>query len=284
MSFIYRFLVKNSVAVFFIFLQVISIVLIFSKNSMQRSFLASNVSVINAFVAGVVDEGTSYLKLKQVNEDLVAQNKELMYQLYGKVESDTVKLRRVNNISEGQTYSFIEAEIIQNSINRNNNYFIINRGKRHGISTNMGVIAPVGIAGIVINTTDNYSLVQSVLSTSNIKINTELKKSNYFGTLTWDGADTRIMHLSDIPKYVPIKIGDTVVTGGKSSVFPKGIMIGKVAGYEVDTSTGDWKVSVELSQKMGQAQKVFVVNNMKKVEIKEIEEILEDTIKEENDK
>lgn len=36
------------------------------------------------------------------------------------------------------------------------------------------------------------------------------------------------MHLSDVPKYVPLKIGDTVVTDGKSSIFPKGIMIGKL--------------------------------------------------------
>ena len=57
------------------------------------------------------------------------------------------------------------------------------------------------------------------------------------------------MHLSDIPKYVPIKVGDTVVTDGKSAIFPQGIMIGRVAGYEVDSKTGYWDISVELSQK-----------------------------------
>ena len=62
------------------------------------------------------------------------------------------------------------------------------------------------------------------------------------------------MHLSDIPKYVPIKVGDTVVTDGKSAIFPQGIMIGRVAGYEVDSKTGYWDISVELSQKMGQQQ------------------------------
>jgi rod shape-determining protein MreC len=31
------------------------------------------------------------------------------------------------------------------------------------------------------------------------------------------------MHLADIPKYVALKIGDTVVTDGKSAIFPKGV-------------------------------------------------------------
>lgn len=284
MSFLYRILTKNSLLVFFVFLQTIALVLIFSKNSMQRSYIAAQASAFNAVFSGYIDEGTSYFQLKQVNEDLVAQNKLLMQKLYGKPISDTVKLiRKDESYTAAQTYSIIEAEIIQNSINRNNNYFTINRGKRHGIEPQMGVIAPQGVAGIVINTTDNYAIVQSVLSTSNIKVNTSLKNSDFFGTLTWDGADTRIMHLSDIPKYVPIKVGDTLVTDGKSSIFPKGIMIGRVAGYEVDSKTGFWDISVELSQKMGQIEKVFVVKNLRKVELNKVEEILDATIKE-NDK
>ena len=123
-------------------------------------------------------------------------------------------------------------------------------------------------------------LVQSVLSVNNIKINTSLKKSDFFGTLTWDGEDTRVMHLKDIPKYVSVKVGDTVITDGKSSIFPKGIMIGRVAGYDVDSKTGHWDISVELSQNMGQVQKVFVVKNLKKTELEEIKEILDAAVKE----
>ena len=88
------------------------------------------------------------------------------------------------------------------------------------------------------------------------------------------------MHLANIPKYVSLKIGDTIITDGKSSIFPKGIMIGRISGYEVDSKTGYWDIAVELSQKMGQVQKVFVVKNLKKEELKEIQEVLENTIKE----
>lgn len=281
MSFLLRFLEKNGVVSFFVVLQILSITLIFTQNTMQRSFIAAQVSAFNSWVSGYIDEGASYLKLKQVNEDLVAQNKYLMQKLYGK---DSMAVARVSMIKDtlnyGQSYTIMDAEIVQNSINRNNNYFTINRGKAHGIEPKMGVIAPQGIAGIVVSVTKNYALVQSILSTNNIKINAALKNSDYFGTLVWQGEDARIMHLSDIPKYVPIKIGDTIMTDGKSSIFPKGVMIGRIAGYEVDTQTGFWDIAVELSQKMGQTQKVFVVKNLKKEELKEIQEVLETTIKE----
>lgn len=280
MGFLIRLFSKNGLFLFFLFLQLISTTLIFSRNSMQESFLAAQTTAFNAWVSGYIDEGTTYLKLKQINEDLVAQNKLLMYQLYGKDKSAKPHFVRVKDtIGGGQVYTFVDGEIVNNSITRNDNYFTINRGKIHGVEAKMGVIAPQGIAGIVINTTNKYALVQSVLSVNKIKINAALKNSGYFGTLTWKGENSRTMHLADIPKYVSLKVGDTVITDGKSSIFPQGIMIGRVAGYEIDPKTGYWDIAVELSQKMGPLQKIFVVKNLKKLELKQIQDTLDSTLK-----
>ena len=280
MAFLIRLFSKNGLFLFFLFLQLIAVTLIFSRNSMQQSFAAGQATVFNAWVSGYIDQGTSYLKLKQINEDLVAQNKALMAQVYGKGQSGNPQFRRVTDtIGGGQIYTFVDADIVNNSITRNDNYFTIDRGKKHGVFPKMGVIAPNGIAGIVVNTTNNYALVQSVLSVNKIRINAALKNTGFFGTLTWKGDNSRTMHLADIPKYVPLKVGDTVLTDGKSSIFPQGIMIGRIAGYEVDSKTGYWDISVELNQKMGNLQKVFVVRNLKKLELKQIQDTLDATIK-----
>ena len=280
MGFLIRLFSKNGLFLFFLFLQLIAVTLIFSRNSMQQSFAAGQATVFNAWVSGYIDQGTSYLKLKQINEDLVAQNKALMAQVYGKDQSGNPQFRRVTDtIGGGQIYTFVDADIVNNSITRNDNYFTIDRGKRHGVFPKMGVIAPNGIAGIVVNTTNNYALVQSVLSVNKIRINAALKNTGFYGTLTWRGDNSRTMHLADIPKYVPLKVGDTVLTDGKSSIFPQGIMIGRIAGYEVDSKTGYWDISVELNQKMGNLQKVFVVRNLKKLELKQIQDTLDATIK-----
>lgn len=284
MAFIIRILEKNGLLLFFLLLQIIAVVLIFTRNSMQRSWLAAQTAAINSFVSGYIDEGASYLQLKQENEKLVAQNKALMEALYGKEFSQKATLIYKKDTLDGtQTYSMIDGDIVFNSINRKDNYFTINRGKIHGVMPKMGVIAPQGIAGIVINTTDEYALVQSVLSVNKMRINAALKNAGYFGTLTWKGDNARIMHLADVPKYVPIAVGDTVITDGKSAIFPKGVMIGRVAGYEVDTKTGYWDISVELSEKMGNIRKVYVVRNLKKEKIQKIQDTLKATIKREND-
>ena len=279
-----RFFSKNSLFMFFLVLQVVAIILIFTRNSMQQSWLAGQTTAFNAWVSGYIDEGTSYLKLKQTNEDLVRQNKQLMQELYGKDALKTPVFRKVHDtLGGGQIFTIVDGEIVNNTINRKNNYFTINRGSRDGIQPKMGVIAPNGIAGIVVNTTDKYALVQSVLSVNKIRINASLKKSGYFGTLTWTGDDSRIMHLADVPKYVSLKVGDTVVTDGKSSIFPQGKMIGTVAGYEVDSKTGFWDISVELSEKMGNLSKIFVVKNLKKAEIQKIQDTLSVELKKDND-
>lgn len=278
-----RLFSKNGLFLFFLFLQIAALVLIFSRNSMQQSWISAQTAAVNSWISGYIDEGTSYLKLKKINEDLAAQNKILLEQLYGKQGAENSDIQKVSDTAAKQIYTFLGGDIVTNSINRKNNYFTVNRGNRDGVSAKMGVIAPNGIAGIVINTTDSYALVQSVLSVNNTKINAALKNSGYFGTLTWKGDDSRIMHLAEIPKYVSVKVGDTVETDGKSAIFPKGIMVGTVAGYEVDSKTGFWDISVELSEKMGTLSKVYIIKSMKKNEVQQIQDSLQTAIRKEND-
>lgn len=275
-----RFFSKNALFVFFLGLQLVALCLIFTRNSVQRSFLAGQVAGFNSWVSGYIDEGTNYLKLKEMNEELVAQNKYLMQQLYGEQSLSQPKIYKVSDsIKGGQNYTIIDAKVMNNTIIRKDNYFTINRGSRQGVKAKMGVIAPNGVAGIVINSMNNYALVQSILSVNKMRINASLKNSGYFGTLTWRGDDARIMHLADVPKYVPIKVGDTVITDGKSDIFPANIPIGTISGYQVDTKTGFWDISVELSQKMGNIKKVYVVQNLKRKELQQVQDSLSATIK-----
>ncbi len=271
MNVLLNFLSKNGFFVLFLALQVSAITLMFNKVNMQKSFFAGQINAFNSRVGSYVDEGTSYLKLKKINEQLVQQNKTLLIELYGKDKSKTPEFIKVTDTTGGgQVYNFVDADIKTNSITKIDNYFSINRGKLHGVYSEMGVIGTNGIAGIVINSTKNYALVQSVLSRNKIRINAALKKTGNFGTLTWNGNDPRIMNLSDVPKYVPLMVGDSIITDGKSSMFPQGLLIGKVSGYSVDAKTGFWDISVELEQNMGNINKVFVVKNLKKSELKKL--------------
>jgi cell shape-determining protein MreC len=52
--------------------------------------------------------------------------------------------------------------VIQNSTDLANNYLMIDKGTRDGVSKNMGVICPQGIVGIIVNASENFCIAMSV--------------------------------------------------------------------------------------------------------------------------
>jgi rod shape-determining protein MreC len=118
----------------------------------------------------------------------------------------------------------------------------------------------------------NYSRVQSILN-KNSKLNARLKNSRYFGSLKWDGINYKVLQLTDLPRQAPVKIGDTVETDGKSTIFPEGILIGTVVQINSDTNV-DNVINVKLFNDMSNIGAVYIIKNLHKEEIKNIENIL----------
>ena len=133
----------------------------------------------------------------------------------------------------------------------------------------MAIINSKGIIGFTDNTSNNYARVQSILN-KNSTINARLKHSNYFGTLGWDGNHYNTVQLSDIPRQAPLKIGDTIETGGKSTIFPEGILIGTISKINKGNSA-DNKVDVTLFNDMSNLGYIYIIKNLNKEEIKLLE-------------
>ena len=126
-----------------------------------------------------------------------------------------------------------------------------------------------GIIGITDNSSSGYARVQSILN-RNSKINARLKNSNYFGSLSWNGENYNTVQLSDIPRQAPLKIGDTIETDGKSTIFPEGVLIGTVSKINKG-NTADNIVDVTLFNDMSNLGYVYIVKNLDKNEIKSLE-------------
>ena len=120
-------------------------------------------------------------------------------------------------------------------------------------------------------TTSNYSRFISVLNT-NFLLNAKFKNSNYFGILSWDGININKVQLKDIPKQASVSIGDTIVTGGNSLIFPKGIPIGYVDSYKLDNSQNYLELEIQLATDMANIEKIYVLKNNNLSEINSLDE------------
>ena len=125
-------------------------------------------------------------------------------------------------------FQYQNAKVISNNLSSIKNNLVINKGIKHGLKNEIGVISSTGIVGIINRTSKNYSSVMSVLNTET-KINAKVKRTSHFGTLEWNGLSNRELLLNDIPETADIKIGDSIITGGMSLIFPEGINIGVVS-------------------------------------------------------
>jgi len=104
---------------------------------------------------------------------------------------------------------------------------MINKGYADGVEKEMGLISPLGVAGIVVEVSTHYASAMSLLH-KNTRISARLKNNGQMVNVSWDGNDYRKGLLEDIPTHIIPQIGDTVITSGFSFVFPENIMIGTV--------------------------------------------------------
>jgi rod shape-determining protein MreC len=135
----------------------------------------------------------------------------------------------------------------------------------------MGVISSKGIIGITDRISENYSRVISILNTK-LNLNAKLKKSNHFGVLNWNGISNSTIQLVDLPKQTKINIGDTIITGGNSFIFPEGVLIGSVLSFKLDDTQNYIEAEVSLFNDMTNIKNVYVIKNNHLAELMKLNE------------
>lgn len=267
---LFRFLLRNYFLIMFLALEAISLVLIVSLNDYQRvTFFNSS----NNF-AGTIYERFSnlddYFSLGRTNARLAAENASLRKQLQMRImNQENYPINRPDTV-EAPAYIFTSAKVISNSVNKQFNYITINKGSRHGIKPDMGIINADGVVGVITNVSQNYSTGLSLLN-KRLLIPAKITTNNYFGSLVWDGEHYNTADLKEIPFHVIVNVGDTVVTSGYSNIFPDGMMIGVIKKFGVVNGTNFYDIKVELSTNFKTLKYVEVVQNTKRAELIKLE-------------
>lgn len=265
---IFNFIIRNSNRLLFLLLLGISLGLTIQSHSFHRSKVISSANFLSGGVYERINRVNEYLNLRAENDELVLENARLKSLLFNK--EDTTKPALPDSIKGVKPSDIIVSKVIHNSYNTHENYITLNSGSNEGVKQDMGVINSLGIVGVVDNTSPNYSTVVSILNMKS-HINAKIKKSNHFGSLTWNGKSTGYVQLEDVPRLASIRKGDTIVTGGQSVIFPEGINIGTVDIVYKKEGTSFYVIKVKLFNDMTNLGHVYIIKSKGREELINLE-------------
>ena len=269
---IINFVIRNKTFLLFLLLFSLSLSITIQSHSYHKSKFITSTNLLSGSIYNTFHNIKGYFNLKKQNEILVEENNQLKSILFnGNVDESAPS---VDSSLHGK-YGFKTATVIKNSYSNTKNYLTIDKGEKDGMKQDLGVITSKGIVGIIDNTSQNYSRVISILNT-NSRINAQLKASNHIGSLIWNTKSPEFVQIIDISKFAPVNVGDTIITGGQSTIFPKGIPIGTIDTYNIDVNGDTYTVNVKLFNDMTDIGYVYVVTNTDSDEIKSLQIILDE--------
>lgn len=269
-----RYFIKNYAFVLFLMLEIISVAMVFNFNKYHKALFINTSNKISGTIYETFANIKNYFYLVNVNKQLAEENARLKSSpKYGN------EIININNLvtnlhGDSSSYKYTTALVINNSINKPYNYITLNKGTRHGIKPDQGIISVNGIVGVTFKVSDSFTLAMSVLN-NRWSISAKIKKNNYFGSLVWQGGDYRTASLREIPIHVNISKGDTVVTSGFSSIFPEGIMIGIIENFSRKEGDNYYTIDLSLAADFKSLAYVEVIENFNSYEILKLEEITE---------
>ena len=279
------FLAKYNHWFVFIVLEVASLVLLFRYNSYQGSVWFSSANV----VAGKVYEWDSQIEalfsLSSVNQELTQRNLYLERQVNMLSEKllaitkDSAEFRTDRtDVKAFQGYRLIDAKVISNTLRDKDNLITIDKGAADGVKKDMGVACGTGVVGIVYLVSTHYSVIIPVLN-SQSNISCTIKDRGYFGYLHWTSGSTERAFVDDNPRHAHFKLYDQIVTSGYSSVFPPGILVGKIMHVYNSADGLSYRLNIELSTNFGRLRDVCVIDNTEMQERIDLLRAAQDSIK-----
>ena len=253
----------------FIVLEIASLHLITHNAQLQRIWVARAGHAFMGGVWGSTQALRSYFSLSSANKDLARDNMVLMEELTQAREQ--LQRLRVDTLAMPQIagFSFIPAEVVKISRNKQHNYIILNRGYEDGVQEKSGIITPKGVVGIVDAVSAHHCFAFS-FQNEDISISARLGGEGGSGLLVWDGYSTNGALLKEIPLQFRYAPGDTVFTSGYSLLFPPEIPLG-IAGDSRIVNGATNEIAISLFQDFRSLRYVTIVHNNSLDEIEQLE-------------
>lgn len=278
-----EFLAKYKHWFLFVLLEIASLVLLFRFNNYQGSVWFTSANIVAGKVYELSSSVTSYFSMGKLNRELTERNVQLERQVKELSEQLYEKTRDPKFAQKGQyrflsDFKLINAKVVSNSLDKEENFITIDKGSWDGVRKDMGVACGNGIVGVVYLVGTHYSIVLPVLN-SKSNISCSIQGRSYFGYLRWMGGAKSIAYLDDIPRHAKFKLGDRIITSGYSAIFPAGILVGKIKHVYNSEDGLSFRLAVQLSTDFGNLRDVCVIDDATVREKKKVMDAAKDSIK-----
>jgi len=251
----------------FLFLLGISLTLFVNYNQHQAGQVLRFYTELSGRTYNLRHNVTQYLALRESNMQLAAENAELRRQIEKSYQVFDQNIFVVGDTIFRLQYEYVHAQVIKNTINRRNNYMMINKGFNQGIREGMAVISPTGVVGIVRAVSNNFSSIMSLLH-SDTRISARIARNDFStGSISWDGRNVHIAQMLEIPPHIEVFVGDTVITSGFSLNFPEGIKIGTVRRVSTNPTDLFHTLDIDINTDFHTINHVYVIRNLMRHEL-----------------
>ena len=252
----------TAILLFFV-LESLSILLVVENSVVQRFRILGTVRSVQAWFWTRTSRIDYYFHYRTENERLAAENLQLK-QRVADLEAAAREMEELS-VRVEPDFTYIGATVVKNTVDRQRNHLIIDRGRKDGVEPGMGVVTSRGAIGIVGAVSGHYAYVISLLGTGQT-VSAKLAGSGAFGPMVWPGTEPGRMLLQEIPVHIQAAPGDTVLTSGFSTIYPPDIPIGSVVASRVSKGASQ-ELTVALFEEFRSLHSVYVVKNNRKPEI-----------------
>jgi len=261
MRYLIAFLWKHSFFFLFVFLECVAFMLMINSQNYQGTVIINSTNQITGSINNISSNIVDYFMLRKSNDKLLEENTFLLNSQKTSFSVSDTGFQYRDSI-----YRFIGAKVISNSTHKRNNYIMLNRGRKHGIELDMGVISDKGLVGTVIQVSENFCSVMSALHKDS-KISARIKKNNQLASVIWNEIDYQHGILKDIPTHLQLFPNDTIISSGNSLIFPEGILIGTVTEYHAEEGKSLNSASIRFASDFNALYYVYIIKNLKRKEL-----------------
>jgi rod shape-determining protein MreC len=115
--------------------------------------------------------------------------------------------------------------------------FTVDRGTLSGVAVGDCVVGEEGLVGVVTDIGPNYANVATLLS-QDVQVGAMIARTRAVAVVVGDFQLSQMgkLKLAYLSNDADVRVGDLVVTTGSSGTYPKGLLVGRVERFALETT------------------------------------------------